>query len=362
MKNIQILLALILIALTGRAQNTGIPGYIIRNSGDTVHGILKEPGLSNLFKQAYFKSSPADNDFTVYTPAEIKGFQYEDGNLYRAVTFLDTWMDHPAFETGFARLLVSGEYDLYSFYNSSVLFFLVRKDTTFTLLFDDDIHTLPVVSGNFRNQLNFFAVGCEAMRSHIESMVYSESNLMSYFKDLDACLNPNKAVVNYYHKAKAHLGFFVYGGGSVLGTDMSQLTAEARLRLVYPHFNPSVSINLGFRYVEVTKHLADPTYLVATYYHKVSYAVESVPLTIQYNFTRGIVQPFVFVGVSLYKQNITSDTPVFAEADSFNNEFHIALPAGLGVEANITGFLAARLEWRYEYIAQWPTIGLSVKF
>jgi hypothetical protein len=90
---------------------------------------------------------------------------------------------------------VSGEYDLYSFTERDRLFFLVRKDTSYRLLFDDGIRVGTDNKGNFRNELNFFSVFCEASKSGIESMVYGEQSMMQFFQKLDACLAPNKAVV-----------------------------------------------------------------------------------------------------------------------------------------------------------------------
>lgn len=365
MKNTSILLALLclnLIACSVTAQDRPLPGYIVRNSGDTLRGFLREQGTSELLHQIAFKSTAA-GEYTIYSFDQVSSFQYQDGNLYRAIGFSNVSLDQPVFQTHYARLLVSGEYDLYSFTEKDVLFFLVRKDTSFHLLFDDDSHVVGSnVKGNFRNELNFFAAFCESVRGGIESMVYGEQSIMQFFQKLDACLAPNKPVVSYYHKTKLVVGFEAYGGGIDMG-ERTQLTAEARLRFQYPQLNPSISLNIGLRYARVVKKISDPDYLVAKIYHKVTYDMTSIPLTFQYNFfPRGIVQPFLYAGLSALYVNIDTDLPLGDFNDTYYHKFNASGFVGGGVEVNITHFLKARAEMRYEDILQWPSVGLLVSF
>jgi hypothetical protein len=361
MKNAPFLLALILMASTACAQNTVLTGYIVRSSGDTLHGSFREGSASDLLHSVAFRQS-ADNDFKVYTPDEVRAFGFDNGYLYRSVSYSDISRDHPIIKTCFAKLLVSGEYDLYSFTDDQGLFFLGRKDTTLYLLFDDDLRTVPFVNGNFRNELNFFAVGCESLRSGIESINYSEQSITSFFRKLDECANPGKAVATYYQKAKAHVGFYAYAGGFAIASDQNQFTGEARLRLVYPSLDRGVSLNVGVHYTYLNKKVVDQYYTVAKIYHAETYSIFSIPVTIQYNLTRGIVQPFVFAGFSACRNNITTFEQYVQSTDPYYRHFGLAFLAGCGVEVSLTHFLEARAEWRYEDILQWPTLGLSVTF
>ncbi len=365
MKNTPILLAFLclnLIAFTVTAQDHPLPGYIVRTSGDTVRGFLREEGTGELLHQIAFKSDNA-GDYTNYSFDRVSAFQYQDGNLYRAISFNNVSLDQPVVQTHYARLLVSGEYDLYSFAENDHLFFLVRKDTAYRLLFDDDIHVGTYNKGNFRNELNFFSAFCEPVRGGIENMVYGEHSMMEFFQKLDACLAPNKAVTSYYHKTKVVVGFSAYGGGIALGDMKSQLTGEARLRFSYPQLNPSISLNIGMRYASVVKKISDPNYLVAKIYHKVTYNMTSFPLTFQYNFLpNGIVQPYLFVGLSALKINLNTDLPSYDFAESYYHQYSIAGFGGGGVEVRIADFLRVKAEMRYEEIVEWPTVGLLLNF
>jgi len=117
MKKLPILLSLMALALSfqnAAAQQDDLPGYVVLVSGDTLHGFLKAEGADRLLDQVQFKSSAA-TDYKTYKPSEARSFQFDNGNLYRAVTFSNVSLDHPVYETHYAKLLVTGEYDLYSF-------------------------------------------------------------------------------------------------------------------------------------------------------------------------------------------------------------------------------------------------------
>jgi opacity protein-like surface antigen len=365
MKNTLVLtLALCCLFISMEAQVRDLPGYIVRNSGDTVHGFLKEQGLDESARQISYKSAESDNDYQIFTPSDVKAFQYDGGDLYRSITFSDTRRDEPVTLTYYGKLLVTGEYDLYNFTEDEVLFFLVRRDNTFYLMFDDDLRSIPGIKGNFRNELNFFTSSCDAVRQTVDNVAYSTVTMIQFFQKLDACLNPGKSVTSFYHhqKVKIQTGLFVYVGGISFG-NYAQLTAEARLRVTLNQMMPGVSFNLGYRYAEVMKkHFQNPYYLVAPNYNHETWQIKSIPLTVQYNFTRGVVQPYAFGGVSLSSENIITDNPelYLGTYNPYFNSYALAFLFGAGVEVRLIHFLWARVEWRYETMAQYPTVGLAV--
>lgn len=346
------------------AQQTTHPGYIVRSAGDTVHGYLQEVFITDEVSRVGFKPNAVDNEFTLYTTDQVTAFQYDSGHVYRALTFTNTLRSPAVPQTSFVRLLVSGECELYSLHESS-LYFLVRKDTTVHFLYDDDIHAEPIIPGNFRNMLNFFAVGCETARKGIERLAYNEESLIRYFRDLDACLNPNQTTTVYYQKAKAHWGFFGYAGGFVYSGKRNQFTGEARLQLTFSQLVRGLSFNLGFRYVNANRKLMDPTTSGNLHpsYGIVDYKQTAIPLTLQYNLAHGIVQPYIFVGTSLLQTKMASTEIYlpFVEDENYKT-WNVALLAGIGLEVPLTGFLQARLEWRYEEFLQFPTLGVSIRF
>ena len=211
MKNtIVLFLGLCLLFLSVHAQDHSSPGYIVRVSGDTVRGFLKEQGTNESATQISFKATVDAREYQVYTPEGVKAFQYDGGNLFRAIAYADARGAATKYRTNFARLLVTGQYDLYSFTEKDILFFLVRKDSSFYFIFDDDLSQQPMVPGNFQNELNFFAVSCEGPKLQTEKVNYSPGDVAEFFRKLDACVSPTSVVTSYYRKPKGKLSFFAY--------------------------------------------------------------------------------------------------------------------------------------------------------
>jgi hypothetical protein len=350
-KSVLLAVGLSVIFFIPRAQDHPVPGYIVRVSGDTVRGFLKMQGSDESAKQISFKASAGDKDYEVYTPAQVKAFRYNNGYLFRTVVFADTRTGAGGKAAAvtricFGKLLVAGEYDLYSYTEQSWLYFLVRKDSTFYLLYDDDLQAAPYSHGNFRSELNFLASGCAAMSKEVESASYTEGGLRSFFQQLDGCLNPNQLVQSYHFGVKGHSGFLAYVGGMSYGAS-SQFTMEARWRWFWPQLDPNLSLNAGVRYV----HMNRPFSGIQT-----DFELFSIPVTVQYDLDllNGRVHPFAYAGFSLVAANISpqSDLIAYGRANGF--------VIGGGIAVKVYSCLWVRAELRTEYEAQIPTVGVAV--
>jgi hypothetical protein len=316
--------------------------------------MLKEQGTDESAKQISFKNSEADKDYQVFTSLRVKSFRYDSGNFFRAITYRDTRLrDKTVESTCFGKLLVTGEYDLYCFTEDAALYFVVRKENNFYLIFDDDLASIPYKTGNFRSELNFLASGCDAMGKEVERAGYTISGMIAFFRQLDACLNPASVVESYYHEGEGYSGFFAYCGGMAYGSH-GQFTIEARWRRVWPQLDPNLSLNLGMRFVNLTRPYKD----YQKPFHQASYHIMSFPATVQYNLLRGNFQPFAYAGFSLATVGVSADTALLANAGTHSLEF--ALVMGVGLEVRITHRLWVYAEYRSEYISQIPTLGAAV--
>lgn len=351
---------LCLLFFSAHAQDRLLPGYIVRLSGDTVRGFLKQQGSDESARRISYKAAATDDDYKVFGPSDVKAFQYDGGNLFRLITYPDTRKEEAANRTCYGKLLVTGEFDLYTFTEEGVLYFLVRRDNSFYLIYDDDLRSLPYVNGNFRNELNFFATSCAAALREIERADYSIEAMINFFQKLDECVNPSKAVTSYYHKAKSTISLYAYAAGIPLGSQ-SQFTGEMRLQFVWPELDPKVSFNLGLRYAVVNKKVRDPYYNVATLIDYKNYHIQSLPLTIQYSFTHGAVQPFILAGLSIAKINEVTNNPALLDGGGIYQNYGVTFLVGGGIEARLAHVLWVRAEWRYEYLVQYPTIGLVLR-
>ena len=349
MKSFVLAISFTALLLCVRAQDRVLRGYIVKSSGDTLRGVLKEQGSDESTKQISFKASATDKEYQIYTPDQVKSYQYDGGNLFRAVTYTDTRAASVT-RTCYGKLLVTGEYDLYCFSESGALYFLVRKDNNYRLLYDDDRWDLEFGKGNFRNELNFLASGCNSMANEVGRAAYTIGGLTAFFQQLDACLSPHTPVLTYYHEPKGYSGFYAYMGGIAYGS-RAQFTVEVAWRKVWPQVDPSLSLNIGLRFTNLVKPIR---LTIDQPFSQGAYQIASIPVTVQYNILKGNFQPFVYAGLSLMTEHLSSDVAISAD------EQPVGLVIGGGVEVKIKRCLWVRAEWRSEYLSQFPTVGLAV--
>jgi len=88
----------------------------------------------------------------------------------------------------------------------------------------------------------------------------------------------------------------------------------------------------------------------------------SIPFSIQHNFTKGIIQPYLDAGFSLVYKKATGGIDYGNRPIEDRNKTGIGFTAAIGVDGNITKNLAVKAEWRYELVLHLPTIGIAYTF
>jgi opacity protein-like surface antigen len=360
MKPLTLILVLALYSISSLAQDAFSPGYIIDNHGDTVRGNLQNSTQRNLTQQVSFTRKQGASP-TGYKPGEIRSFQYEQGDIYRTITFVNTIDGKNQQETLFGHSLVSGKYDLYSIREEGELHFVVKRDTATYFLYTDKVTGNLVTKGNYLNQLNFLSTGCEAVNRKVESTPFTEQSLTAFVQAVDLCLEPGSVQTNY-HKPHAKSSIFVFAGGLPLGNDKTQLTFDAALRLAYPRIDPKLSFNVGLHFSNKTEiQHVDATYTLTgfsnAYTSKATHQVISIPVTLQYNILSGFIQPYVYVGFS--GAHLHETPPNLFDSDQ---KFGVAIVGGLGVEVYVTPNFIIKADYRYELLTQYPAIGVACKF
>lgn len=139
------------------------PGYIINRNRDTVRGLIETTEEKNLSGSVRFKKESSSEQIEYY-PKDLFGFGI-NLNPYRSIRFSNT-IDGNKMDTVFARQLVSGRYNFFTF-ETSARFFLLQKDTSIYLLYDESQDGAGTVDrvGNFRNYLNFISVTCDQRKN-----------------------------------------------------------------------------------------------------------------------------------------------------------------------------------------------------
>jgi hypothetical protein len=341
------------------SQTTFLPGYIVKN-GDTLRGNLKIDRQKDLAHQVSFRQD-GKAEFRVFTPSDLTAFRYDDGSLYRAISYVNTLVDASVTETVFAHALVSGMYSLYSVNADGFMYYVVKKDTSTWFLYNDRISGMDVVHGNFRNLLLLFSVGCGGVDAN--NVAYTEKDMATYLLRINQCQGTGDAGRSYYVKPRKEVHYFIYAGG-LPGGNNYQATLDAAVRFVNPELDPKVSLNIGLHYSNTGNYAPEPVvvytlaggYVVETENVKATHQVFSIPATLQYNFLRGKVQPAIYLGFSaLYR----AENPPNPNTDQ---RVGVTVLAGACIEAYPGPHFLIKADWRYELLVQHPSIGIGYTF
>ncbi len=362
MKLLPAILIMLVISSFCSAQEVFMEGYVVRSKGDTLHGFIQEDVQKDLLHTIKFKSDNKVRGFNLLDCSKVQSFGYTDGTLYRAVDFINAAGDSAIDERCFAKLLVKGFYDLYSFIEDERTYFVITIDSSSYFIFNSVFTSNGELrkEGNYISRLDQFAAECDRNDLNAERISYSEKDIAGFVTGLDTCLAPGIIPVNYYHKPRTKIEIMIFAGSLPLG-QQSQFTGEAFLRLTYPQLSRKSSINIGIHYSNTLSVTHDLN--LYNFVEKISTRniVFSIPATLQYNFTTGIIQSYIYAGFSGAILNQTTNQ-VNITPSGFQRKFGIAFIAGLGIEGRLIKRLYIRADWRYELILQFPSIGLAYKF
>ncbi len=362
MKRLPAILIMLVITSFCSAQEVLTEGYIVRGKGDTLHGFIQEEVQKDLLRTIKFKTDNKVSASDIFDCSTVQSFGYAGGNIYRAIDFTNAAGDSAMVERCFAKLLVKGFYDLYSFLEDERTYFVVTIDSSAYFIFNSVFTSNGELrkEGNYISRLDQFAAECDRNDLNAERINYSEKDIAGFVTGMDTCLAPGIIPVNYYHKPRTKIEIMIFAGSLPLG-GQSQFTGEAFIRLTYPQLSRKSSINIGIHYSNTLSVTEDLNFY--NFVEKVSTRniIFSIPATLQYNFTTGIVQSYIYAGFSGAILNQTTNQ-VNTTPSGFQQKFGIAFIAGLGIEGRLIKRFFVRADWRYELILQFPTIGIAYKF
>jgi len=355
-----------LLYISGIAQKKFTPGYITKSNQDTVHGYLQEEIKKDILDAVAFKNDLSATDASLFKPGEISGFGYSNGNSYKSISFKAINTDSSFFDkTCFAKQLVKGYYDLYVYTEGEEVYYVVFKSDSSQLLYDATYTAIGEVKRerNYLEKLRILSASCPDLSYRSDRIIYTEKEMGKFIIDVDHCMAPGKTVTSYYHKAKINTNLVVYAGGIPWGKQ-SLLTADLALRFSSPQVNKNLYLNIGVHYSNtytVSSVLAPTNH---PYELDTRHLVYSIPFTCQYNFTSGIIQPYVYGGLGVsYHDEIDYANAWTAETET--KSWGLSIMGAVGIEAHITPKFFAKAEWRYEFLfdyLQLPSVGLAYKF
>lgn len=338
-------------------QDTYKKGFLVSPAGDTSRVLLKEDIEEKLSAGVWVKEQ--DGKKVLYTPSMAKAFGFDGASMiFQSVTFNHKLKDS-AEVTLFARNLISGTYTLYTFVEKASRLYLVRSpDNALHLLYNmyEPAHKHVSHQEDYRNKLIYFATSCQKMREIAQQVTYSQKSMIIFMYDVNDCVKPgfSNQQVNY-KKPRTTVIPIAYIGGLPAGDNKTELTAQLNLRLTLPKISRTSFINTGVVYYRNQRIEKDGNKKVPTTTQFIG-----IPVTFQQNLTQGIVQPYVYVGAGVSYAMENADVGQDEKAEE--KDLGADLIGGAGVDVYITQRLMAKVDWRYQIITHYPTIGIAYKF
>lgn len=362
MKHLCIFACLSLFCLSLIAQNKYDPGWLVKNNRDTIKGYIEESVDAEFSKQVNFKTDSAAAA-QIFLPGDIQSFGVGSG-IYRSISFQNTDPEKMMRDNCFAKLLVTGKYNLFVFTRGDRQFFLIKNDTSTYFLYNSLFSNNGelITQGNYTNTLNLISIPCEKLASRYDRVDYGEKEMSDFVLALNKCISPETAV-NYYQKPKSVMQIFLFAGGLPLGSQ-SQVTIEGFMRFSLPTVNRNTFLNVGLHYSATHSITPQEDFFYGQYKLSAIHNIYSIPLTIQYDFATGIIRPYLYAGVGIaYLDQTKSGEPYYLSVlDKPVQNFGISFVVGAGIEAKIINKLFVRVDYRYELLLQFPSIGIAYQF
>jgi hypothetical protein len=146
-----------------------LPGYILTNEGDTIHGELLNQNEVEASKKCILRN---EEEIKTFLPNDINGYRYSDGNYYISKEIVSGTTNTPVF----LRFLLKGTIELYVYYSP-----LTQKEM-FYILKDDKIVELE------NNESIIYKDGSRYKRydkKYIGILKYLYSDAPEVLKDVD---------------------------------------------------------------------------------------------------------------------------------------------------------------------------------
>jgi hypothetical protein len=338
-------------------------GYIVGNNGDTTRGYIKEETEEELSNAIEFRNQEG---FTrTLSAVDIKGFGFDVKNPFRVVNYSDL-LDDSKRKTHFAKLLLEGTYQVFSFRRKDDLYFIVSNKDTSYFLYDDLITNMGqlIENGNYLNQLFFIAHECPGVQRTAYGTRFTEEGFISFFKSFEKCRS-NLAHTNIYYSRPKSQMHILLSAGAMSMDKKKQVTAQALVQFVIPAISKKTSLNTGFAYLSESSGTSEP-YSFGEVRNKYITEIFEIPFLIRYDIAKKMIQPYMFggPGVLLKREkrtttqtSLSTETTVTSQKSSFLPTFI----AAVGIDIRITKNLFVDLNWRCDLTVRLPSAGLTIK-
>lgn len=337
-------------------------GYVIKNNGDTLNGLVQFEANQGVANMCIFKRFDIAN-VVKYSPDMLKGFGYKNGNYYESFTVMHKHV--------FLECLIKGSVSVYA---DGVKLFMHSLLDDLVMLKDKDVFKADGIRiASFNEYLAQVSKNYDINNKQDEISATIE-DVLPIVKEINNKVTSNYIVYNREYNEElfaeatmltgANMGS--YGIVSALNFSNSFLISQSNYpigsvpNLKFPNSDWSFGLFYNYKVSRIFTKLSFQSelhfqrrnnYFFSTMY-RISYPTQtyrmdlftditkfSIPLSIRYSYKIRIVEPFVNLGLIL-NYSITSYSKATLEAESAYNVIYTYGSSDFGKKVSYTSFYA----------------------
>jgi hypothetical protein len=236
-----------------------MPGFIIDNTSDTLHGFIDYRNWKNNPNQINFKIQIEDNPL-IYKPHDIKEFRVANTIYVSAIIDIkidpvqSSKLDNQSqlktkVDTVFLKTLFKGTRSLYYYIgNEGIENFYIKQNTLFELLRYKQYYEIQdgkrVVKENnqYLGQLNLYLGDCNMIQTKLERVSYNQTSLLGLFVYYHECTLSDVYFSQEIEKIRVETGLIT----GVTSTSLQFISNSYQYQyLVNAGFNSSINVTTG---------------------------------------------------------------------------------------------------------------------
>lgn len=175
---VNLIVVFVLVALSGQAQSDFYNGYVVKNSGDTLRGLIQVNNEIVNHSECFFKED-SNSETIRYLPGELTGYGFESGNSYVTKMVSVSRFNNKLF---FLNRIESGRMSIYKLVSplGNVRFF-VEKSTI------KGFYELLQDRYSFIGILKWLMADCNIILETIDEAEFDESSLTYLVRVYNQC-------------------------------------------------------------------------------------------------------------------------------------------------------------------------------
>ncbi len=333
-RTLVLLYLVFLIPLSGNTQIDYTPGYIIKNEGDSVFGLIQE---KNNYKVCRFRASGSELD-QEFLPGTIQAYRFTEGKYFVSKTIEE--------EEGprllFVEYLVNGKVNLYYYNNFYGKHYLIEKeDGSLLELSNSEEYIRTNEQGEFKRNSNehvgllaYYFSDCMEIQPELAKVSISHNSLVNISKKYHEYVCEDEVCIIYEKQIPA----LKVGIAPYVGYSFSSLRIKDEPLLEKFSFQNSnrafVGLNFSFYFPRINKNLAlqiDANYgelystSFRTFYYgytekhnslEIDFSYLKAQFVFNYTWPTGRLRPSLGLGCGLmHAMNVTADRFIVVEKD-----------------------------------------------